>query len=164
MIFEKIKTMYEIDTNGCWNWLGSKVSDGYGKVNYEGKDWLTHRLFYTLFKGKIPLKIKGRYGFAVRPVIMHLCNNTNCCNPEHLKIGTNKENSQHMVDCGRSNSGMHMNYGETSGCSKLTNKKVLEIRNKYNTNKYTQKQLADEYKVSSCAISDVVNKKTWYHI
>lgn len=57
-----------------------------------------------------------------------------------------------------------INSGENSSLSKLTKKKVLEIRKKYKPYKYTQKMLANEYGVSTITIWRIINKKNWRYI
>ena len=79
--------------NDCWEWLGGKDRDGYGRYNltvsYENlsKKWYgAHRLSYTLTKGNIP---KGK-------VICHSCDNPGCVNPDHLWVGTQQDNVRDM--------------------------------------------------------------------
>lgn len=55
-------------------------------------------------------------------------------------------------------------FGEKNGLSKLTEKKVLEIREKYIPRKYSQRKLAKEYGVAQAVIYGIVNKKYWKHI
>jgi len=50
---------------------------------------------------------------------------------------------------------------ENNKQSKLNPKKAEKIRVKYATKKYTQRELAKEYGVSLCAISNVINYKTY---
>ena len=74
-----------IDSNnskGCWNWKKSVTSAGYGQFTLNKKYWTTHRYVYTKCKGEIPK------GFVIR----HICHNTKCCNPDHLCVGTNRDN------------------------------------------------------------------------
>lgn len=54
--------------------------------------------------------------------------------------------------------------GENNGLSKLTEQSVIEIRNKYNSNNYTQQSLSIEYNVSPGTIQAVVSRKTWRNI
>lgn len=55
-------------------------------------------------------------------------------------------------------------FGEQSRRYKLTEKEVLEIRNKYSFGGVTMKSLAGEYNVTRPAIGFVVNRKVWNHI
>ncbi len=74
------------DNNGCWNWLGCKLPSGYGKVGRNGKTYLAHRYVYQEMFGEIPNGI----------VVMHKCDNPSCVNPDHLSVGTQKDNQD---DC-----------------------------------------------------------------
>jgi hypothetical protein len=78
-----LKTYYEIDPDtGCWNWLKSKTSKGYGKWSaFKG---LAHRIMYEKHKGLIP---KGLH-------LDHLCRNPGCVNPDHLEPITLQENNR----------------------------------------------------------------------
>lgn len=73
--------------NGCWNWMGSHDSGGYGHVVYNGKLESSHRVFYAWFKGSIP-RNKGKNIFQLD----HLCKNRKCVNPYHLELVSFKEN------------------------------------------------------------------------
>jgi hypothetical protein len=78
-IFAERVTLTE---NGCWLWTGCVSSSGYAITKFGGKVQTGHRLSYSLYNGEIPV------GMVVR----HLCNNKTCVNPEHLMIGTQKDN------------------------------------------------------------------------
>ena len=84
-------------TGSCWEWLGGKDRDGYGRYNLTKsqtlptKWWGVHRLSYTLSKGPIP---KGM-------VVCHTCDNPGCCNPDHLFVGTQLDNIKDMDAKGR---------------------------------------------------------------
>jgi group I intron endonuclease len=53
------------------------------------------------------------------------------------------------------------NSGENNGNAKLNCKIVKEIRQKYETEKFTQKELAALYQLSSERINRIVNYKVW---
>jgi len=54
--------------------------------------------------------------------------------------------------------------GEKSGGSKLTNEKVNNIRQLYNSGDHTQWDLANKYNVHQSTIERIVNKKTWVNV
>ncbi len=80
-----------IKTNGCWEWIGARCLTGHGKFWYNKRLGEAHRFSYEIHVGSIP---KGM-------VICHKCDNPPCVNPEHLFLGTMKDNSQDMMAKGR---------------------------------------------------------------
>ena len=89
---ERIKTNIDIDNDSnCWNWMGAKACHGYGAITYNNKCQRVHRLSYVTFVGAIPDNLS----------VLHKCDNKLCCNPEHLFLGTQKDNMQDMYKKGR---------------------------------------------------------------
>lgn len=87
-----------LKTDSCWEWQKRKDRDGYGMVDgvlrkHYGQR--AHRASYQIYKGEIP---KGM-------VVMHTCDNRSCVNPNHLVIGTQKDNVRDCRDKGRLNPG-----------------------------------------------------------
>lgn len=80
----------------CWPWRGGTTSAGYGRFKIGGKLFSSHRLAFAIANGSVP-KGSGYHG----TVIMHTCDNPRCCNPAHLRSGTNRDNAQDMAAKGR---------------------------------------------------------------
>lgn len=144
-----IKENCTIDQNNCWNWNKAiALLSGYGSVGYEGKQWATHRLTYTLANGDIP------EGLLVR----HMCNNKKCCNPEHLKLGSHRENNLDTE-----------NYAKAF---KLTREQVLQIKQEIENTDFSvrgSKRLFDlkwakHFNVQQGTIESIRLGKTWTHL
>ena len=76
--------------------------------------------------------------------------------PKNLRWDTAKSNSQDMIKHGNSC------RGEKNGHAKLVKEQVLEIKKKYNTGRYTQQQLGDEYGVLQSSISSIIKGVNWF--
>jgi len=87
-----------MNKNECWIWRGYKNRHGYGQMTLRGgRNEYSHRLSYNLFVGAIP---KGK-------CVLHKCDNPPCINPDHLFLGTRKDNVTDMDKKGRRNSGSY---------------------------------------------------------
>ncbi len=79
---------------GCWMWLLSFGSHGYGNASMPGTRATTaQRVSYVAFKGEIPDGM----------LVQHSCDNKWCVNPDHLSLGTDKTNSDDKHRKGRAN-------------------------------------------------------------
>ena len=145
--------------NDCWPWLASRNADGYGQFSLNGKILGPHRIVYREYYGD-GLDEPDPTFPSRSLTVMHDCDHPWCCNPAHLKLGTNAENNQDMVVKGRER---HVS-GEAHGQHKLTSVQILEIREKYATGRYTYLRLADEYGVSDVLIGKIVRREIWRHI
>lgn len=79
-------------TSPCLTFTGAKLpKGGHGQIWENGKPVLTHRVAFEYKYGSIP---EGM-------VVMHLCDNPACCNPDHLTLGTPKDNAHDAILKGR---------------------------------------------------------------
>ncbi len=151
--------------SGCWLWTGSAraIRKGYlqyGEMvlqkNYEQKHFLAHRISWILYKGEIPDGMD----------VLHRCDVPLCVNPDHLFIGTQKDNVTDMIKKGRK----FIARGERAGSAKLTDDKVRQIRSLYVRGKAPYKNdngiyaLARRFNVSSSAIWSIVTRQWWRHL
>lgn len=85
-------TMPEPNT-GCHLWMGCACRLGYGRLGDvpKGTPTLAHRKAYEQFVGPIPEGMK----------VCHRCDCPSCCNPDHLFLGTQKDNLRDMFAKGR---------------------------------------------------------------
>jgi len=140
---------YNIDENNCWIVTSHpQRPDGYFSLhvteNGKRKHSRIHREVYKYFNGEIPYKKHVR----------HTCDNRACINPEHLIVGTNKQNVQDRVDRGR------CAKGSKQGQSKLTEENVLTIFNSDKSNSI----LAKEFNVNSATIRRIKIGENWAHV
>ena len=132
-------------SNGCWLWKGSLFKTGYGQIAIEkGRPGYTHRVSYELFCGYIPAHL----------YVLHRCDVRNCCNPEHLFLGTQKENVHDMIAKGK------QPIGEKHVGHKLTDKQIQEII----SSPLSSLKLSSEYGVSSSLIRRIRRGERWRHI
>ena len=143
--YDKIDIKSETE---CWNWRACKLN-GYGQFKVSGKTTSAHRYMYELVKGRIP---KGIH-------VLHTCDNPSCVNPNHLFLGTHKENMEDKVRKGR----MVDISGEKCGTSKLKETDILIIR-ELSEKGYSGVMLSTLFLVTPGAINQILNRRTWRHI
>ena len=138
---KKKKITWLVTDNNCWECNSHKPSNNYPQFYKNGKVVRLHRHIYEECFGEIP---KGL-------VVRHKCDNTFCINPEHLELGTHKDNVNDKVKRNR------QAKGEKNGSAKLTKEQVLQIRK----DKRMGKEIAKDYNVSEATISLIKNNKMW---
>lgn len=139
-------------TEDCWVWLGNKSRSGYGSIQEGGKGSRTvaaHRLSYEMHKGPIPDGL----------VVMHSCDNPACVNPDHLSLGTFKDNTADMIAKGRKRTVAPKGTG--NGKAKLNEQLVKYIRQ--NPHK-SHAALGNELGLSPNCIRGVRTGRTWSHV
>jgi len=133
-------------SSGCWLWTAGKLGKGYGQFLGNSGVISAHRFSYELHYGKIP---KGMY-------ICHHCDNPLCVKPDHLFLGTPRDNVMDCIKKGRFNSP----YGESHWWAKLSNEQVTEIKERAKNGGIALRRMAPEYGVSDQCIYEIVNNRT----
>lgn len=76
----------------CIMHCGFRDVDGYGQVKKNGKTKRAHRVAW---------ETANQASLLRGSVIMHVCDNPGCINPDHLKLGSHKENYLDKMSKGR---------------------------------------------------------------
>lgn len=84
----------KVDWDGdCWLWTAFRRPTGYGLFAFDGKTQSVHRLTFAEANGPIPDGL----------VIDHMCHNTGCLRPSHLRLTTAKQNGENRLGAHRCN-------------------------------------------------------------
>lgn len=131
---------------GCWGWKGAVNTEkgGYAVMSWQGRNYYGHLVSLELDGRKVP---KGMMG-------CHHCDNPICSNPQHLYVGTQKQNMQDAMRRGR------VRRGEACASSKLTDEAVRFIR----ASNLPTGDLARRFGVTHGAVSMARSRRTWKHV
>lgn len=132
-----LRTQFTAD--GCWLWQGATWSSGYGAVQWRGQQYKVHRLSAHMFLG---LRKNSK------ELVCHKCDVPSCFNPEHLFIGTSKQNTQDSINK------LRFSMGARHYKAKLTWPQV----------RYIRKRLAAGSSIASMARTYGVGESTIRHI
>lgn len=131
-------------TDRCWLWTAALSPAGYGRIGDKSKTcgWaLAHRASWEIANGPIP------DGELVR----HKCNNPPCVRPDHLELGSHRDNSRDTARHGR------------VGTQKLSDPEVLAIRSRSKEGE-SYKSLAREYGLTPRSIMLAATGATFRHL
>lgn len=139
------------ESSGCWEWIGA-ISGGdrrekykYGCMTINKKQKRVHRVLYEYLTG---ITIGNK-------LLCHKCDNTICVNPDHLFIGTHKDNMRDMIAKNRD----YHPKGENNH-SKLKEWQVLEIRRRY-AHDESFDMITKDYPVVKSTIQNIIYRKKW---
>lgn len=133
-----------IPFTGCFIWLGGVVKGGYGKTTDNGMTRMAHRVIWEARNGPVPSGM----------VLRHQCDTPACVNPDHMLVGTTKDNAADMVERGRQAS------GERCNLSKLSNETVLALRAAAGTHY----QVAKRFGLKRGVVRQIRIGETWRHL
>lgn len=138
---------YLVNSQGCWECISHASPPhrgGYPVLERNGRFYRMSRYVFEVVNGYID---EDKF-------VMHTCDNPKCINPDHLKLGTPKENTQDMVRKGRKP------IGEDVPAAKLTEQEVVEIFN----DPRGCTTIAREYGISKKSVLNIRHGKTWKHL
>lgn len=139
--------VYEMES-GCHAWVGPRCENGYGmwsrKLNGKRSTIRAHRFAWILRnKKEIPEKM----------LACHTCDNPWCVNPDHIFIGSHKDNSEDMI---KKNRGVYLR-GSESNSAKLSLHQIEEII----LSKEPATKLCRKHGVSATVIRNVRTGKSY---
>jgi hypothetical protein len=148
-----------VDASGgedaCWPWLGKRGSrSGRGKftigsrVDGSRRELFAYRVAYYAHHGTWPI-----------PVAMHTCDNPICCNPAHIRAGTQADNLRDMYAKGRNRD----DRGERHPRAIMTERDVCECRRSYQCG-ITIAELARKHGVVWQTMRAAVRGRSWAHL
>lgn len=145
-------------TERCWMWKGGTFKrSGYGRIMVNSKSMVASRFSYELAYGSVPVGL----------MVCHDCDKfyppkdityRRCVRPDHLFLGTAKDNQQDMTRKGRGR------IGEKAGSAKLTETQVIEIRHRYKAGGISQEKLGKQYGVTQGLVKEIVHGRIWKHL
>jgi len=127
-------------TETCWLWTG--YTRRYGYFNNGQYIEVAHRYSYKLHKSDIP---DGMY-------VCHACDNPACVNPDHLFLGTQKDNMRDMHSKGRGNPPR----GLRNHKARLTDTQVQQIKN----DPRIYREIAADFDTSIATVGKIKNNQT----
>lgn len=144
-------------TDGCWLWTGTLNTDGYGVFHCPEKT--AHRFSYRFHNNtQIPDGL----------MVLHSCDVRHCCNPDHLRVGTAKDNMMDCINRGRYKQPTSTwkkgdQAGENNTTAILDWEKVRQIRQRHSNGlKYGElKKMAEEYGIAYITMQKIVANKLW---
>ncbi len=143
---ERFDTKWIPEPNsGCWLWMSFLDRQGYGHFSMNGKSQKASRVSWELHRSKPPRNLH----------VCHHCDTPACVNPDHLFLGTQRDNKQDGFKKGRYQGGGLR--GEDHPDHKLTRQQVAEIR----SSNLSQYKLAKIYGVDQSNISRIKSGKAW---
>lgn len=142
-LIERILGKIQSDDSSCWIWTGALTRGDYGNMMIKKKTKRAHRVSYELFVGPIP---QGLH-------VLHRCDTPQCINPNHLFVGTQKEN---LADMRKK---MRHIYGEKHHKVKISNAVKNWAIVTAKSGKLSQVEIGRQLGVSGTTICRWVRKK-----
>ncbi len=139
---ERFFAKVAVRENGCHEWTGCLMPNGYGQIHRDGKTAYAHRVAYEIAYG------------STDAYVLHKCDNRKCVNPSHLFAGSFTENMADMVTKGR------QARGDRNGRRKLSSVEVQQIRSEIGLHR----EIATKYGVTPSLVSMIRSGRIWRNV
>lgn len=148
-IKQRFDSKYIVNENDCWIWQDTlKTTFGYGILRVNGKSIRATHISLHLHKG-----ITVPTGHCV----CHICDVKSCVNPDHLFVGTQKDNMSDMAQKKRSL------IGERNPNAKLNSTMVSLIR-EASKEGFSIASISRYFKIGAATIGKIARHKNWIHV
>ncbi|MCP8895301.1 HNH endonuclease [Shinella daejeonensis] len=149
---ERFHDSYQPEPNsGCWLWAKRLNGSGYGIMSVRSRRLGAHRVAYSIHNGDIT---DGLF-------VCHKCDVRSCVNPDHLFLGTTRENILDAKRKGRLHRWAGARSGEANPKAVLSRDAVKLIRKIVAADITTKKEIADAFNVSRSNISMIASGELW---
>ena len=145
-VYEQFCKSVEVDSeSGCWVWTGHKDVGGYGLLGYNYRQYKAHRIAWMLKHNEtIPKGVQ----------VCHTCDNRACVNPDHLFLGTAKDNMQDR------SKKIKQKRGKTRNPDRFKKDEILKIRAAANSG-LSFWQIAESHTITPSQVHEIVIREDW---
>jgi hypothetical protein len=133
---------------GCWLWQGRRVGPmQYAGFYVAGTVRIAHRWLYQILHGPLHRKT----------LVCHKCDNPACVNPDHMFLGSHKDNSHDSLRKARGANGV-------TQFALIQHHVVRTIRAWRETKKLTYRALGQAFGIGHATARFICIRKTYYHV
>lgn len=131
----------------CWEWEGHVHNSGYGRITHEGKTQYAHRFYWERINGPIPEGLD----------VCHTCDNKLCVNPDHLFLGTRKDNMVDAMVKGRLQRGIDR-------YNAVLNEDIVREARKRHQDGEKIVDIAKDLGIGKTTLGNAIKRKSWRHV
>lgn len=133
----------------CWEWIGVQDSHGYGYITINGRQLITSRYSWILHYGQIESK---------DVFVLHKCDNRLCVRPDHLFLGSARDNTADMIVKGRT-----PKRWLQKRVKPLSDEEIGNIRWLHSLG-LNQRVIATQFSINQSTVSLIIRRKLHKHV
>jgi len=104
----------------CWEWEGLTNRQGHGRISFENKDYIAHRVAHFLYLGIDPLDSK----------VIQTCGDHGCCNPAHFQLKKTQSLNESQIQCIREQAAQGVLYRTLAKQYNVARSTIYDIVNR----------------------------------
>jgi hypothetical protein len=140
--------------NKCLIWKSKPLRlNRHHSILRNGKLILVHRLAKSLVCSKAKNNLNNS-----KVIFRHTCDVPACINPDHILLGTQRDNIRDAVARSR------VRHGSLHPCAKLVEKDVLKIRKLVAVGRLQKQKIAEQFGISTGTLTAIIQRRTWNRI